>query len=193
MTTGDTDPARQTVTLISVPLLVPARLCPSEPSDACSPAWAPSLLGQLCRDALPRAELKPAFWKLPPRACMTAAQWTQSRHLLTLRGCEESTTLYPLWLFLGAAQEYVGWLSPLRVKKCRSVVPHESESRLRSACLHDTAAFLIGEGVLVDTHLLRGRVPLSLAAPGELAQEQRDGVSWSKRAALDHVMIAVGR
>lgn len=46
---------------------------------------------------------------------------------------------------------------------------------------------------MVDTHLLRGRVPLSLAAPGRLVQEQRDGVSWSERAAHDHVMIAVGR
>ena len=56
-----------------------------------------------------------------------------------------------------------------------------------------TAPFLIGEGVSVDTHLLRGRVPLSLAAPGRLVREQRDGVSWSQRAARDHVMVAVGR
>ena len=56
-----------------------------------------------------------------------------------------------------------------------------------------TAPFPIGEGVSVDTHLLRGRVPLSLAAPGRLVREQRDGVSWSQRAARDHVMVAVGR
>lgn len=101
----------------------------------------PSLLGQLCRDALPQAELKPAFWKLPPRACMTAARGLV-RPFLTLRGCEESTMLYPLRLFLGAAPRICGMVVPLlQVKKRRSVVPRESESRLRSACLHDHCNF----------------------------------------------------
>lgn len=144
-------------------------------------------------DALPQAELKPAFWKLPPRAHMTAAR-ELIRPLLTLRGHEESTTLYPLWLFLGAAPGTCGMVVPLlQVRKRQSVVPCESESRLHSAHLHDHRTFPSRERGSVNTHLLRGRVPLSLAAPGRLVREQRDGISWSKRAARDHVMVAVGR
>ena len=55
------------------------------------------------------------------------------------------------------------------------------------------APFPVGEGGSVDTHLFRGRFPLSLAAPGRLVREQRDGTSWSKRAACDQMMVAVGR
>ena len=100
-----------------------------------------SLPGQLCRDALPRAELKPAFWKLPPCARMTAAHGLV-RPLLTLQGCEESTTLHSLWLFLDAAPGICGMVVPLlQARKRRSVVPCESESSLHSACLHDHCTF----------------------------------------------------
>ena len=55
------------------------------------------------------------------------------------------------------------------------------------------APFPVGEGGSVDTHLFRGRFPVSLAAPGRVAREQRDSTSWNKRAARDHMMVAVGR
>ena len=81
----------------------------------------------------------------------------------------------------------------LQVRTHWSVVPCESESRPHSAVSMTIAPFPVGERGLVDTHLFRGRFPLSLAAPGRLVREQRDGTSWSKRAACDQMMVAVGR
>ena len=141
MTTGDTQPGPPDVTLISVSSPAPAQLCPSKPSDACSPAWRLLPSQSSSARALPPAELKPAFWKLPPCAHMTAARGLV-RPLLTLRGHEKSTTLYPLWLFLGAAPGTCGMVVPLlQVRKRWSVVPCESESRPHSAHLHDRCTF----------------------------------------------------
>lgn len=55
----------------------------------------------------------------------------------------------------------------LQVRKRRSMAPGESKPRLRSACPRDHRTFPFpGAEGLVDTHLLRGRLPLAVAAQG---------------------------
>lgn len=54
-----------------------------------------------------------------------------------------------------------------QVRKRRSMALCESESRLRSTCPGDHRTFPFpGAMGLVDTHLLRGRLPLAVAAQG---------------------------